>query len=95
MKKKTKTKNMSESEMCSHIRKIESRNRKVEMEKKWETSWTRRLAITFLTYWAVLLYLYIVGNSSPWVNAIVPAAAFLLSTLALGWLRELWRKKLI
>lgn len=87
------TKTMTNTEMCAEIKKIEARNRKVELEKRWETSWTRRFVITVMTYGIVLMYLYVVGNTSPWVNALVPAAGFLLSTLALGWLRELWHKK--
>jgi hypothetical protein len=87
-------KTMTNAELCTEVRKISARNRKVEQEKRWETSWTRRLFITMMTYVVVLTYLYIVDNPSPWINALVPAAGYLLSTLALGWLRELWRKNI-
>lgn len=74
------------------ISKIEARNKRVEGDKQWETSWTRRITITTLTYIIVVLYLFIVDNPSPAVNAIVPAAGYMLSTLALGWLREIWHR---
>ena len=32
------------------ISKIKERNKRVELDKKWETSWTRRLCICILTY---------------------------------------------
>ena len=86
---------MNNSQLRAEIKKIESRNRKVEQEKRWETSWTRRLFITAMTYGIVSIYLYVVGNSTPFVNAIVPAAGYMLSNLTLGWLRELWRKNII
>ena len=32
------------------INDIKERNKKVELNKAWETSWTRKLCIMFLTY---------------------------------------------
>lgn len=31
------------------IKKIEDRNKRVELDKKWETSWTRRICIMIIT----------------------------------------------
>lgn len=72
---------------------IESRNRRVELDKKWETSWTRRISITALTYAVVACYLLAIGNNKPFVNACVPAIGFLLSTLVLNNIRSTWQKK--
>lgn len=38
------------------IRDIKLRNSRVELDKKWETSWTRRLCICFMTYIIVVFY---------------------------------------
>ena len=32
------------------IKQIKDRNKRVELDKSWETSWTRKLTIMILTY---------------------------------------------
>jgi hypothetical protein len=71
---------------------IEKRNEKVSLDKSWETSWTRRISIAILTYFVVLVYLFVIGNSNPWINAIVPPVGFLLSTLAMKEIRKIWQR---
>lgn len=71
---------------------IEARNRRVELDKAWETSWTRRLSIGLLTYAVVVAYLFVINNSAPFINAAVPAVGFLLSTLFLRRVKEIWQK---
>lgn len=71
---------------------IEERNKKVESDKAWETSWTRRISILVLTYFVVVGYLTVIDNDQPFVNALVPAVGFLLSTLVLKQIRNLWQK---
>ena len=72
---------------------IERRNERVELDKAWETSWTRRIAIAVLTYVVVCAYLAFVIHIDPWLNALVPVVGFLLSTLALGWIKTAWQNK--
>lgn len=71
---------------------IEKRNQKVEQDKAWETSWTRRVSVTVLTYLVIAIYLQVIGNDKPLVNALVPALGFLISTLLLKSIRNLWQK---
>lgn len=71
---------------------IEKRNRSVEQDKAWETSWTRRVSIAVLTYLVVLGYLFMIGNDQPFVNALVPPVGFILSTLVLKSIRNAWQK---
>lgn len=71
---------------------IEERNKRVESDKAWETSWTRRLTITVLTYAVVAGYLFAIKNDRPLINALVPAAGYFLSTLVLGSIRNIWQK---
>lgn len=71
---------------------IEERNRKVEADKKWETSYTRRLLLILFTYFAIALYLKFVLGIEPWLNAIVPSIGFLLSTLTLVYFKRFWVK---
>ncbi len=75
------------------LTKIEKRNKRVEADKAWESSWTRKLAIAFLTYIVVYIYLKFVVGVDPWINAIVPTIGFLLSTLTLGWIKSYWLQK--
>ena len=72
------------------IRKIEDRNKKVESDKAWETSYARRLLLTLFTYLAVGFYLKSIHVQNPWTNAIVPAIAFMLSTLTMPFFKKLW-----
>jgi hypothetical protein len=72
---------------------IEQRNAKVEQDKAWETSWVRRLTISVLTYGVIVAYLMVIDNEKPFINALVPAVGFFLSTLVLRQIRSLWENK--
>lgn len=82
----------STEELENRILKIEERNKKVEIDKAWETSFLRRLLLISFTYISVSLYLQAIKVDKPWVNAIVPALGFYLSTLTLPFFRDLWQK---
>lgn len=71
---------------------IEERNRRVEQDKAWETSWTRKVLLIIFTYLAIALYLKFIVGINPWINAVVPSVGFLLSTLTLPWFKKLWGK---
>ncbi|MBU1038632.1 hypothetical protein KKC17_00115 [Patescibacteria group bacterium] len=71
---------------------IESRNNKVEQDKAWETSWTRRILLTVFTYLAISVYLLAIDIKNPWLNGIVPAVAFMISTLTMPWFKKQWLK---
>jgi hypothetical protein len=75
------------------IQKIEERNKRVESDKAWETSWTRRALLTIFTYLAIGVYMRAIDISKPWLNAVVPAVAFMLSTLTMPFFKKLWLKK--
>lgn len=75
--------------------KLKERNVRVEANKAWETSWTRRSLIAVFTYLSLGLYLWAIRIPWPWLNAIVPTVGFLLSTLTLPFFRRVWlRRKL-
>jgi hypothetical protein len=79
-------------EMEERIRKIEERNKRVEADKAWETSYARRGLLVLFTYLAIGFYLQAINISYAWLNAIVPAFAFMLSTLTLPFFKKLWLK---
>lgn len=80
---------MSE-DLEKRIAEIEARNKRVEADKAWETSWTRKISIAAVTYFAVSAYLHYVIHINPWLNAIVPTMGFLLSTLTVGYIKSYW-----
>ncbi len=77
------------------IEAIEKRNRKVEVDKAWETSATRRILIIVFTYLSIALYLKFIVGIDPWINAVVPSIGFLLSTLTLPFFKKLWEKYIL
>lgn len=74
------------------IKKIEERNSNVELDKAWETSYSRKILLALFTYIAIALYLNFIVHIDPWINAIVPSVGFLLSTLTLPYFKKLWSK---
>ena len=86
---------MSNNEIEAEIRKIKARNARVELDKKWETSWTRRLCICVLTYIVVVIYcLMVEAGSNIFLSSLVPVIGFTLSTLSLGLVRKIWENKI-
>ena len=86
---------MNNDELQTEIEQIKTRNKKVELDKMWETSWTRKICIAILTYFVVVLYLYIINRfSNIWLSSLVPVFGFILSTLSLKFIRQLWEKKI-
>jgi len=77
------------------IKKIKERNERVELDKSWETSRERVFAVAVLTYFVIVVFFYFAELPKPFVNSIVPALAFLLSTLTLPFLKKYWIKKRI
>ncbi len=77
------------------IQEIKERNARVELDKKWETSGTRKLCIAVLTYVVVVIYSYSINKiSNVWLSSIVPVIGFGLSTLSLKAVRKVWEKKI-
>lgn len=83
---------MNDKDILQRVEAIEERNKKVEKDKAWETSFTRRLLLFIFTFLAIGIYMNAIGIDSPWLNAIVPSVGFLLSTLALPFFKKIWSK---
>lgn len=76
------------------IQSIHERNARVEADKAWETSWTRKIAITCLTYIIVMVYLSFLGMERVYLHALVPAGGYFLSTLTLPLFKNFWLHKI-
>lgn len=83
-----------EKELKNEIEKIKERNKRVEKDKAWETSMTRKITIAILTYIVVLLYSYLISKvSNVFLTSLVPVIGFVLSTLSLNMIRKIWENK--
>ncbi|MCH8067361.1 MAG: hypothetical protein IIC69_02155 [Nanoarchaeota archaeon] len=80
--------------MGKEINLIKERNRRVETDKAWETSNTKRAIITVMTYIVIVIFLFIINAPSPWLTALVPTIGYLLSTLTMPLFKKLWIKSI-
>jgi polyferredoxin len=74
------------------IQEIKERNARVEKDKAWETSYLRKSLVSILTYFVVVLFFFFAELPKPFINAIVPTLGFLLSTLSISFIKEIWIK---
>lgn len=72
------------------IANIEKRNSKVELDKAWEVSKTRKIILAISTYIIISLFLLVNKIERPFLNALIPSIAFLISTLSIPYLRKFW-----
>ena len=77
-------------EVREEIRTIKSRNERVEADKAWETSWMRKLVILVQTYVVVVVFFFVTGQERPFIGAIVPVIAFMLSTMTIPFFKKMW-----
>ena len=74
------------------IKIIKDRNFRVEADKSWEISWTRRVFIAISTYIIASIWLVVIHDTFPLLKAFVPSAGYLLSTLSLPFIKKWWIK---
>jgi len=84
---------MDNKELENEIVKIKERNKRVELDKAWETSWSRKICICVLTYIVVVIYSHLINKiSNIWLSSLVPVIGFTLSTVSLKLIRNIWEK---
>lgn len=76
--------------MKEDIEKIKERNKRVEADKAWEISITKRSIIALMTYIIISIFLISIDVLNPWLNAVVPTVGFILSTLTLPLFKKFW-----
>lgn len=77
-------------ELEVEIEKIKERNKRVEREKAWEVSWTRRIMIAISTYTIIAIFFFFIGTDEPLKDSIVPSLAFIISALSAPLLKRFW-----
>ncbi|MDD4785194.1 MAG: hypothetical protein PHH12_01945 [Candidatus Shapirobacteria bacterium] len=81
-------------QLSQEIEKIKNRNLKVEIDKAWEISFSRKILIAILTYFVIVLFFQFANLSKPFINAIVPTLGFLLSTMSIPFFKNFWIKNI-
>lgn len=74
------------------IKAIKKRNKTVELDKAWETSWTRRIFIAGITYLIASWWMSTIGETMVFLKACIPTGGYLLSTLSLPFVKKWWSK---
>ncbi len=74
------------------IAQLLDRNKKVEADKAWETSITRKVFLSLLTYIFAFLWLWLIQEKLVWLKAFVPVLGYVISTLTLPPLKDWWIK---
>ena len=85
--------NQELEELKKSIKEIQDRNKRVELDKAWETSNTRKVSVALLTYLVMTLFMWSLGTDKPYINAIIPTLGFILSTFSLPFIKSLWIKQ--
>ena len=81
-------------ELKKEIDEIKIRNKQVEADKAWETSWTRKILVLALTYIVIVIFFFVAKLPKPFTNAIVPSTAFVLSTLTVPVFKKWWLNRI-
>lgn len=77
-------------ELSNDIQALKDRNARVEGDKAWETSWFRRSIIAAGTYVVMAVFLTLIKAPNPLLASAIPPIGYLLSTLSLPFLKDLW-----
>jgi hypothetical protein len=75
------------------VEQILERNSRVELDKAWETSKTRRAVVATITYIIASFFMWRIGVGEPYLNALIPTGGYLLSTLSLPLIKSWWLRK--
>lgn len=75
------------------IKKIICRNQKVEADKAWETSKTRKIIVAMATYFTMICVMYVLKMDNPFISAVIPTLGFILSTISANVVKNIWTKK--
>lgn len=82
-------------DLQNEIEKIKERNKRVEADKAWETSFFRIITITVITYILASIVLFIIKVDRPFLNALIPTLGFFFSIQSLPLIKKWWVKKYV
>lgn len=79
----------------SDLETIKHRNQRVELNKAWETSFTRRGLIAGITYLTASAILFGLNTEEWYFGAVIPVVGYLLSTLTLPIIKKRFIERLV
>jgi uncharacterized membrane protein YoaK (UPF0700 family) len=85
---------MNEQEIAREIELLKTRNQRVEADKAWEVSWSRRLLIALITFIVASIWLRVIEENNVFFKAVVPTAGYLLSTISIPFIKKFWINKI-
>jgi len=80
-------------QLKKEVDEIKARNKRVEAEKAWETSGFRIVSLTALSYVVTAIAFFTIGIENFLLQALIPTAAYITSTLSLPILKKAWLKR--
>lgn len=81
------------TELYHEIEAIKARNRRVEADKAWETSYTRTTFISISSFILLYIFFRLINSEVPFLNAFISTLVYLMSTFSYGVLKNWWLKK--
>lgn len=81
---------MNDIDIQKELAVLHERNKRVEADKAWEVSWTRRIFIVAITYIFAAFWLLAINDTKPFLKALIPTVGYLLSTITLPTLKRWW-----
>ena len=81
---------MNQKQIEKEIKNIKKRNSRVEVDKVWETSSARKILIAIFTYVIIVIFFILAELPNPYINALITAVAFVLSTLSMPYFKKYW-----
>lgn len=72
------------------VEKIKTRNKRVEADKAWETSWTRAGLIVIITYIFTTVFFLRTDQSPAYLLSLEPTAGLTIGLLSFGKLKSIW-----
>ncbi len=80
-------------ELKKEVEKIKARNKRVEADKAWETSWARAGIILLITYIFTTMFFLRTDQSPAYLLSLEPTAGFTIGLLSFGKLKSIWLKR--
>lgn len=80
-------------ELREEVEKIKARNKRVEADKAWETSYARTSFIAITTFVLAYILMLLINEGDPFWKAIVGTILYIISTSTYGALKTWWLKK--
>lgn len=71
---------------------LRARNQRVEIDKAWEQSRSRKVFLLLLTYLIASLVFMALGSVDPFLSALIPTVGYLISTFSLPAVRRRWQR---